>query len=82
MKTDFDDVKNLLTAHGEHFGALDRDLRSPKHHVNNNITVADGVIQGVQQEITTTTNEFKANSTELQTFCEAIMSHYKNCYLQ
>ncbi|KAB1221427.1 hypothetical protein CJ030_MR2G013151 [Morella rubra] len=61
MKTGFDDIKKLLTAHTEHFGTLDKDMRTLKHQVNNNIHVASNVIQD-------TVNEFKATSAELQTF--------------
>ncbi|KAB1223395.1 hypothetical protein CJ030_MR2G012392 [Morella rubra] len=54
----------------------DEDLRSLKHQVNNIITMAGVAIQDVQDEIKTTTDEFKVTSTELQAFvkqsCENI----------
>ncbi|KAB1223568.1 hypothetical protein CJ030_MR2G009167 [Morella rubra] len=63
MKTGFDDIKKLLTAHTERFGTLDKDMRALKHQVNNNIHVASNVIQDI-------VNEFKATSAELQTFVQ------------
>lgn len=38
------------------------------HQLINNIRVVGGVIQGIQQEIKTLTDEFTATSVELQTF--------------
>ncbi|KAB1222121.1 hypothetical protein CJ030_MR2G002701 [Morella rubra] len=63
MKTGFDDIKKLLTAHTERFGTLDKDMRALEHQVNNSIHVASNVIQD-------TVNEFKATSAELQTFVQ------------
>ncbi|KAB1210062.1 hypothetical protein CJ030_MR6G004328 [Morella rubra] len=63
MKTGFNDIKKLLTAHTEHFGTLDKDTRALKHQVNNSIHVASNVIQD-------TVNEFKATFAELQTFVQ------------
>ncbi|KAB1226263.1 hypothetical protein CJ030_MR1G019570 [Morella rubra] len=63
MKIGFEDIKKLLTDHTEHFGTLDKDMRSLKHEVNNSITVVGGVIQG-------TTDEFRATSIELQAFAK------------
>ncbi|KAB1210131.1 hypothetical protein CJ030_MR6G022743 [Morella rubra] len=61
MKTGFDDIKKLLTAHTERFGILDKDIRGLKHQVNNSIHVASNVIQN-------TVNEFTSASAELQAF--------------
>ncbi|KAB1213246.1 hypothetical protein CJ030_MR5G009659 [Morella rubra] len=63
METGFDDIKQLLTAHTERFGTLDKDMRTLEHQVNDSIHVASNVIQD-------TVNEFKATSAELQTFVQ------------
>ncbi|KAB1215580.1 hypothetical protein CJ030_MR4G017892 [Morella rubra] len=63
MKTGFDDIKKLLTAHTERFRTLDKDVRQLKLQVNNSIHVASNVIQD-------TVNEFKATSAVLQTFVQ------------
>ncbi|KAB1213063.1 hypothetical protein CJ030_MR5G004106 [Morella rubra] len=63
METGFDDIKQLLTAHTERFGTLDKDMRALEHQVNDSIHVASNVIQD-------TVNEFKATSVELQTFVQ------------
>ncbi|KAB1209539.1 hypothetical protein CJ030_MR6G018869 [Morella rubra] len=61
MKTGFDDVKKMLTAHTERFGTLDKDIRGLKHQVNKSIHEANNDIQN-------TVNEFASTSAERQAF--------------
>ncbi|KAB1226473.1 hypothetical protein CJ030_MR1G014055 [Morella rubra] len=63
MQTGFEDIKKIHGTHTERFGTLAKDVRQLKLQVNNSIHVASNVIQD-------TVNEFKATSTELQTFVQ------------
>ncbi|KAB1209525.1 hypothetical protein CJ030_MR6G002440 [Morella rubra] len=61
VKIGFAYVKKILTDHTGRFGTVDKDVKSLQNQVSNSITATADVIQG-------TTDEFKATSTELQTF--------------